>query len=44
MPNDKTISVLTSPSLVHSPNVFLLQLMVLTSDNKLSKNNLEVNL
>jgi len=44
MPNDKAISFLTSPSLVHQPKIFLLQLMALTSGNKLSKNNLEVNL
>lgn len=29
---------------VHNPAVFLLQFMVLASDKKLSKNNLEVNL
>lgn len=44
MPNNKTTSVSVSVTLVHNPNVVLLQFMVLISDKKLSKNNLEVNL
>ncbi|MDX2368934.1 MAG: PIN domain-containing protein [Colwellia sp.] len=44
MPNYKKVSVPASQTLVHNPNIFLLQFMVLISDKKLSKNNLEVNL
>ncbi len=42
--NYESVDVPTPLTLVHNPNVFLLQFMVLISDKNLSKNNLEVNI
>lgn len=43
-PNNKIPRVLTSSTLVHKPNIFLLLFIVLISNKALSKNNLEVKL